>query len=112
MAGTTARAKVRLAKLTQDAPEEMVADDGYSTSSKKDSRLNPLADLIDDETFAALQQLRLIDQKSLRDFEIRKTYREMRERMSASDAIDKLQKMHPYLQFDTIRKIVYMAKAS
>lgn len=112
MARTTARAKIRLAKLTQDAPEEMVADDGFSTSSKKDVQLNPLADLIDDETFAALQDHKLIDQRSLRDFQIRKTYREMREQMSSSDAIDKLQQMHPYLQFDTIRKIVYMSKAS
>jgi hypothetical protein len=33
--------------------------------------------------------------------------------MSAGDAIDKLQQEHPYLQFDTIRKIVYqVSKAS
>ncbi|MBS1912171.1 MAG: hypothetical protein JST22_09310 [Bacteroidetes bacterium] len=85
----------------------MVANDGFSVPAQNDTRLNPLADLIDDTTFALLQQHKLIDQKSLRDYQIRKTYREMREEMSAGDAIDKLQQMHPYLQFDTIRKIVY-----
>ena len=113
MAGTTTRSKIRLAKLAQDTPDEVIADDGFTTSAMPDMRrLNPLADLIDDDTYAVLQQHKLIDQKSLRDFQIRKTYREMRERMSASDAIDQIQRMYPYLQLDTIRKIVYMSKAS
>ncbi len=108
MPGTTVRSRIRLAKAAQNTPEEVVANDGFvSVQAQKEIRVNPLADLIDDSTFALLQQHRLIDQKSLRDYQIRKSYREMRERMSAGDAIDKLQQMHPYLQFDTIRKIVY-----
>lgn len=107
MPGTTVRSKLRLAKTGGSPSEEIVANDGFSVSIPGETRLNPLADLIDDSTFALLQQHRLIDQKSLRDYQIRKTYREMRECMSAGDAIDKLQQMHPYLQFDTIRKIVY-----
>jgi hypothetical protein len=107
MPATTVRSKIRLAKAAISAPEEIVANDGYTVSAQTETRLNPLADLIDDSTFTMLQQHRLIDQKSLRDYQIRKSYREMRERMSAGDAIDKLQQMHPYLQFDTIRKIVY-----
>ncbi len=107
MPGTTVRSKLRLAKAAVSAPEEIIANDGFSVTSQSEVRLNPLADLIDDATFALLQQHRLIDQKSLRDYQIRKCYREMREQMSAGDAIDKLQQMHPYLQFDTIRKIVY-----
>lgn len=112
MAGTTARSKIRLARLAQETPEEIIADDGFTAPANMEVRMNPLSDLIDDATYSLLQQHKLIDQKSLRDFQIRKSYREMRERMSASDAIDKLQQMHPYLQFDTIRKIVYMTKAS
>lgn len=107
MPGTTVRSKLRLAQAAVNTPEEFVANDGFSVSNLGEVRMNPLADLIDDATFAVLQQHKLIDQKALRDYQIRKCYREMRERMSAGDAIDKLQQMHPYLQFDTIRKIVY-----
>jgi hypothetical protein len=107
MPATTVRSKIRLAKAAIPPTEEIIANDGYSVPVQTEVRLNPLADLIDDSTFKLLQQHRLIDQKSLRDYQIRKSYREMRERMSAGDAIDKLQQMHPYLQFDTIRKIVY-----
>src|SRR5689334_19090231 len=113
MPRTTARSKIRLAKSVQDMPEQIVADDGFSVSAQGESRINPLAEFIDDNTYSMLQQHKLIDPKSLRDYQIRKSYREMREQMSAGDAIDKLQQMHPYLQFDTIRKIVYqVSKAS
>ena len=114
MAGTTARSKIRLAKAAASAPEQVTANDGFSASSvSAEVRVNPLADLIDDQTYSLLEQHKLIDQKSLRDYQIRKSFREMRERMSAGDAIDKLQQEHPYLQFDTIRKIVYqMSKSS
>jgi hypothetical protein len=114
MPGPTVRSKIRLAKAAKSAPETISADDSYTaTVQPGDVRLNPLADLIDDQTYALLEQHKLIDQKSLRDYLIRKSFREMRERMSAGDAIDKLQQMHPYLQFDTIRKIVYqMTKSS
>ena len=110
---TTARSKIRLAKSAQDTPEQVVANDGFSVSAQSHSRVNPLYEFIDDNTFSLLQQHKLIDQKSLRDYQIRKSYREMRDTMSAGDAIDKLQQEHPYLQFDTIRKIVYqVSKAS
>ena len=113
MPRTTARSKIRLAKSVQDTPEQIVANDGFSIPAQSEVRMNPLAEFIDDNTYGLLQQHKLVDQKSLRDYQIRKSYREMREQMSAGDAIDKLQQMHPYLQFDTIRKIVYqVSKAS
>ncbi len=113
MPGTTVRSKIRLAQAAKDNADQVLANDGFAPVAQNEARLNPLADLIDDETYALLTQHKLIDQKSLRDYQIRKSYREMRQQMSASDAIDKLQQMHPYLQFDTIRKIVYqVSKAS
>jgi hypothetical protein len=113
MAGTTVRSKIRLAKAAKNAPEQMSDDNVAAPVPQAEVRLNPLADLIDDQTYSLLEQHKLIDQKSLRDYLIRKSFREMREKMSAGDAIDKLQQMHPYLQFDTIRKIVYqMTKSS
>jgi hypothetical protein len=114
MSGTTARSRIRLAKAAQNLPEPQTVNvnDVFQNSSVE-VRVNPLADLIDDPTYSMLEQHKLIDQKSLRDYLIRKSFREMREKMSAGDAIDKLQQMHPYLQFDTIRKIVYqMSKSS
>lgn len=114
MSATTVRSRIRMAQMAlkeqKETPEEIRADDGFT--STPEVRMNPLGDFIDDDTFALLQQHRLFDAKSLRDFQIRKTYREMRKKMTASDALDKLQEMHPYLQYDTIRKIVYMSKAS
>jgi hypothetical protein len=82
MTGTTVRSKLRLAKAAAiNSSEEIIANDGFSVSvAPKEVRLNPLGDLIDDTTFAILQQHKLIDQKSLRDYQIRKSYREMREK--------------------------------
>src|SRR5690606_22545296 len=69
---------------------------------------NPLAYLISNEIYEALMSRELINETSVRDREIRRKFREMRaNKMSAGDAIDVLREEYPYLQFDTIRKIVY-----
>jgi hypothetical protein len=68
---------------------------------------NPLRELINDDVFVLLTNHKLLDEKAIRDYQIRKMFREMRRELSAGDAIDRLRDMYPYLQFDTIRKIVY-----
>lgn len=69
---------------------------------------NPLSELISDEIFSILNLRGLINEKSLRDYEIRKKFKLLRaEKIRVSDAIDTLRKEYPYLQYDTIRKIVY-----
>lgn len=68
---------------------------------------NPLQDLIDDDVFFELNKHNLFSEKAIRDYKIRRMFRSMREDMSAGDAIDKIREMYPYLQFDTVRKIVY-----
>ena len=68
---------------------------------------NTLSELIDDETYNNLKKYKLLDEKAIRDYKIRQMYKDMRREMSAGEAIDKIQEMFPYLQFDTIRKIVY-----
>lgn len=69
---------------------------------------NPLSDLISDEIYELLSERGLIDEKSVRDYQIRTKFKELRAtKLSASDAIDALREEYPYLQFDTIRKIVY-----
>ncbi len=74
----------------------------------KDKFFNPLSDLISDEIYALLKEHNLIDEKAVRDYQIRKKFKELRaNRISAGDAIDNIREEYPYLQFDTIRKIVY-----
>ena len=73
-----------------------------------ENRSNPLSDLINDDIYELLNSRHLINEKSVRDYQIRKKFKELRlEKVSASEAIDSLRAEYPYLQFDTIRKIVY-----
>lgn len=73
--------------------------------------INPLSELISDETFTLLNSKGLLNEKSLRDYQIRKKFKFLRnENVNASDAIDILRTEYPYLQFDTVRKIVYHIK--
>ena len=69
---------------------------------------NPLEDLISDNVYEILNSRGLINEKSVRDYQIKREFKKMRDsKMSATNAIDKLRDEYPYLQFDTIRKIVY-----
>ncbi|MCH7973273.1 MAG: hypothetical protein IIB07_10330 [Bacteroidetes bacterium] len=69
---------------------------------------NPLNDLISDEIYDLLNAHGVIDEKSVRDYQIRKKFKQLRStKISAGDAIDVIREDYPYLQFDTIRKIVY-----
>lgn len=69
---------------------------------------NPLSDLISDETYNLLRNRGLINEKSIRDYIIRKKFNTLREsNLKVVDAIEKLREEYPYLQFDTLRKIVY-----
>lgn len=69
---------------------------------------NPLSELIPDDVFELLDNHNLFNEKSVRDFQIRRKFRCLREEdVPAYDAIETLRDQYPYLQFDTIRKIVY-----
>jgi hypothetical protein len=69
---------------------------------------NPLSDLIPDEIYDRLSDHGLINQKSLRDHLIRKKFVDLKsQNHSVIEAIDTIRKDYPYLQYDTIRKIVY-----
>jgi hypothetical protein len=71
---------------------------------------NPLSDLISDEIFQILSSRGLINERSVRNYHIRRRYQTFRSRnMSVSECIDLLRREYPYLQYDTIRKIIYRA---
>ena len=69
---------------------------------------NPLAGLISDEVYALLNEHNLLSEKAIRDYQIRQQFRKMRRQdIPAYEAIEQLREQYAYLQFDTIRKIVY-----
>lgn len=69
---------------------------------------NPLKDLISDEIYLILKLNGLFNETSIRDRLIRKKYRLLRERdVSSGEAIEIIREEYPYLQFDTIKKIVH-----
>jgi hypothetical protein len=69
---------------------------------------NPIGELVSDEDYAILDRHNLLSDNGVRDFQIRQKFRSMRRKnVPAYDAIENLREEYPYLQFDTIRKIVY-----
>jgi len=82
-----------------------------STTVPNQNNYNPLSDLINDETFSLLKNRGLINEKSVRDYEIRNKFLKLRnKKISATEAINSLRDDYPYLQYDTLRKIVYQIK--
>lgn len=69
---------------------------------------NPIPELMDDRTFRALAERKLLDRNGLRNYLIRRRFWSMRsDGVPAADALESLHKEHSYLQFDTLRKLVY-----
>ena len=72
---------------------------------------NPICQIVSDELYATLVELNLLNQKVLRDFQIKRRYLCLRqEGYRSADAIDAILEEYPYLQFDTVRKIIYSVK--
>lgn len=69
---------------------------------------NPLQGLVPAEIYAMLEENNLLNEKGVRDYQMRSKFKRMRDRdVPAADAIEQIREDYPYLQFDTIRKIVY-----
>lgn len=72
---------------------------------------NPIRQILPDDIFRMLLELNLINRKVLRDFEIKRQYKSFRRSgYKSAEAIEALLEMYPYLQFDTVRKIIYSIK--
>ncbi|PKL88501.1 MAG: hypothetical protein CVV23_09935 [Ignavibacteriae bacterium HGW-Ignavibacteriae-2] len=70
---------------------------------------NPLSDLISDDIYELLKTKNLINEKSVRDYQIKRKFKLLRkQKISANEAIEKIRNEYPYLQFDSIRKIIYL----
>ncbi len=73
--------------------------------------VNPIRQIVSDELYDTLVQLNLLNQKVIRDFQIKRRYLELRDSgMRAADSIDLILEEYSYLQFDTVRKIIYSVK--
>lgn len=72
---------------------------------------NPIHQIVSDELYATLERLNLLNQKVIRDFEIKRSYLCLRgQGLRAAEAIEQVLQKYPYLQFDTVRKIIYSVK--
>jgi hypothetical protein len=73
---------------------------------------NPINQLIGDELFQTLLAHNLLNTKMLRDIEIKRAYLRLHRDggMASVDAIEHILESFPYLQFDTVRKIVYSVR--
>jgi len=72
---------------------------------------NPIRQILPDELFSMLLELNLINRKVLRDFEIKRTYKRMRkDGLKSAEAIEEILNLYGYLQYDTVRKIIYSIK--
>lgn len=69
---------------------------------------NPLRDLISDEVYRTLSSRGLLHETSIRDRQIRMKFKQLRaNKLKAGDAIEIIREEYPYLQFETIKKIVH-----
>jgi hypothetical protein len=74
---------------------------------------NPVQFLLDDHQYQLLAELNLLNKKLLRDLEIRRKYHALRSNaVSFQDALESLLTEYPYLQPDTLRKLIYSPAVS
>lgn len=72
---------------------------------------NPIRQILPDDLFSMLLELNLINRKVLRDFEIKREYKKLRkDGLRSAEAIEAILDRYGYLQFDTVRKIIYSIK--
>ena len=65
--------------------------------SSSKNEINPLSDLIPDNTFKVLENIGLLNKKSLRDHVIRKKFLELKQNdVTMIEAIETIRKEYPY----------------
>ena len=96
-------------KTYSDAAYMVANDLDRLRTGIREGSANPLAGMIADDAYAALRDNDLINEKALRDYVIRQMFLRLKKesKLGTQEAILALRDMYPYLQHDTIRKIVY-----
>jgi hypothetical protein len=87
----------------------VLGDLGTVRSGIREGKANPLSGVVPDDVYVMLRSNDLINEKALRDYVIRQMFLRLKEeaKLRTAEAITALVDMYPYLQYDTIRKIVY-----
>lgn len=68
---------------------------------------NPLKHHLTDKAYQFLIKNNLLREKGIRDYHIRKRFYELKQDFPTHLVIETLQNEYPYLQYETIRKIIY-----
>ncbi len=68
---------------------------------------NPLKTHLTDDAFQFLIKNNLLREKGIRDFHIRQQFNELKKNQPTYLIIEMIQNEFPYLQYETIRKIIY-----
>lgn len=81
-----------------------------NSAAENSKSKNPIADLVSDEVYLLLTEKGLINENNVRNYLIKKKFHELRSnKVSTGDAIEYIRNEYPYLQHDTIRKLVYQS---
>lgn len=70
-------------------------------------RGNPIPEFIPDKLYFVLKSMGFLNERSIRDYYLKKKFNNLRSRYSRREIFGILQKEFPYICEDTIRKIVY-----
>ena len=68
---------------------------------------NPLKNHLTDKAYQFLIKNNLLREKGIRDYHIRRRFYELKQDYPTHLIIEMLQNEYPYLQYETIRKIIY-----
>ena len=72
---------------------------------------NPIQNILSDDTYSTLLEMGLLNKKAIRDIEIKRWFLSLRSTgVSSAEAIETILDHYHYLQFDTLRKIIYSVK--
>ena len=69
--------------------------------------MNLLREFMDDELYETLNRLGILNHKAVRDYYIRKKFKQLKNKQKPGKIMEKLREEFPYLSIETIKKIVY-----
>jgi len=70
-------------------------------------RGNPIREFIPDHWYYSLKSMGFLDERTIRDYYLKKKFENLRTQYSPRQIFGILQKEFPYICEDTIRKIIY-----
>ena len=68
---------------------------------------NPLKHHLSDDVYQFLLENNLLREKGIRDYYIRKKFNTLKNEHPTHRIIEMIQEDYPYLQYETVRKIIY-----